>query len=338
MSRRDGWFLGWGFALAGFSLVQTPGVRAQARADVHVEAARAAAGEHHTRIFEYLCRAPAPRPPVNLPSATARPTSARPAAPRPVPDASTWHAEPAKIFDNLYFLGTRSLNSYAVTTSDGIVIIDPLYDYNAEDEIVEGLEKLGFDPADISHVIVSHGHGDHYGGARVLQERYGAEVLLSEADWDLIEASTSSQAKPERDRVVTDGEVLTVGDTEITFTLTPGHTPGTISTLIPVRDGDETHVAALWGGTAMRATREFYEAYAASARSFAAVAGDAGADIIISNHDIFDDAHAKIAALAERMPGDPHPFVLGPEATVNYMSVAEHCAMAGLERLQIAED
>ena len=333
MSRRTAWVLGWGLALAGCNFVQTSAVQAQSRAEPHVEAARAAAGEHHTRIFEYLCRAPRPRQ-----APTARPPTSRPTAPRAIPDVSTWHAEPAKVFDNLYFLGTQSLNSYAVTTSAGIVIIDPLYDYNAQDEIVDGLEKLGLDPADISHVIVSHGHGDHYGGARLLQERYGAEVLLSAADWELVEASGSSQAKPERDRVVTDGQVLTVGDTEIRFTLTPGHTPGTISTLIPVKDGDETHMAALWGGTAMRPTREFYEAYSASARRFAEVAENAGADIIISNHNIFDDAHAKIAALAERRPGDPHPFVLGPEATVSYMRVAEHCAMAGLARLQIADD
>ena len=163
-------------------------------------------------------------------------------------------------------------------------------------------------------------------------------MVLAAADWDLIEASGSSQPKPERDVVVTDGQVLTVGDTEITFTLTPGHTPGTLSTLIPGKDGNETHVAALWGGTAMQASREFYEAYAASARKFAELAEKAGADIIISNHDIFDDAHAKIAALAERRPGDPHPFVLGPEATVSYMGVAEHCAMAGMARLQIADD
>ena len=64
--------------------------------------------------------------------------------------------------------------------------------------------------------------------------------------------------------------------------------------------------------------------------------GDAGADVIISNHDIFDDAHAKITALAERKRGDPHPYVLGPEATVSYMAVAQHCAMAGMVRLQIA--
>ncbi len=259
--------------------------------------------------------------------------TARPA----VPDVPEWHAEPAKVFDNLFFLGTQSLNSYAVTTSAGIVIIDPLYDYNVEDEIIEGLRKLGLDPADITHVIVSHGHGDHYGGARQLQQRFGAQVLLSAPDWELMLGNRGSQPKPDRDGVVTDGQELSVGDTRITFTHTPGHTPGGISTLVPVRDGGRSHVAALWGGTAMRRTREFYEEYAASARKFAAVVEAAGADVIISNHDIFDDAHRKIAALAERGVGDPHPFVIGREATLNYLEVVQHCAAAGLARLDEAE-
>ena len=236
------------------------GVEGQSdKVERHVAAARAAAGEQHTRLFDYLCAAPRPRP--------TRPAGGQPARPA-VPDVSEWHAEPAKVFDNLYFLGTRSLNAYAVTTSGGIVIIDPLYDYNVEDEIVNGLTTLGLDRADITHVVISHGHGDHYGGARLLQERYGATVLVSALDWDLIEASTGRQAKPVRDEVMTDGQELSVGDTRITFTHTPGHTPGTMSTLLEVRDGGRSHVAALWGGTAMRPTREFYEEYAAGARKF----------------------------------------------------------------------
>lgn len=71
---------------------------------------------------------------------------------RQPPPQSEWYAEPAKVFDNLYFLGTRSLNAWALTTSGGIVIIDPLYDYNVEAEIIEGLRTLGLDPADITHV------------------------------------------------------------------------------------------------------------------------------------------------------------------------------------------
>lgn len=294
----------------------------------HVAAAREAAGTEHTRFFDYLCRAPrriAARPAASRPPA--QPTRRQP------PPQSEWYAEPAKVFDNLYFLGTRSLNAWALTTSGGIVIIDPLYDYNVEAEIIEGLRTLGLDPADITHVLVSHGHGDHYGGAQQLQRQFGASVLLSAPDWDMMLANPGRQPQPTRDIEVTDGQQLSVGDTQLTFTLTPGHTPGTISTLVPVRDGGRSHIAALWGGTAMRHTEEFYTQYIAGAQTFAAMAADAGADVVISNHAIFDRADEKIEALARRNAGDPHPFVIGEAATQNMFEMIQHCAQAGLARL-----
>ena len=302
---------------------ESPGV------ERHLAAARAAAGADHGRFFEYLCRAPqAPR--ARPAGGAARP--ARPARPAP-PPRDDWYAEPAKVFDNLYFLGTRSLNAWAVTTSGGIVIIDPLYDYNVEAEVIDGLRTLGLDPADITHVLVSHGHGDHYGGAQALQRRFGASVLLSAPDWDLLLAGAGSQPKPARDANVTDGQTLSVGDTQLTLVLTPGHTAGTISTLVPVRDGGRSHVAALWGGTAMRHNAEFYEHYIASARKFAAAAASAGADVIISNHSVFDGADEKIAALATRAASDPHPFVIGDASVQGMFDMIEHCAQAGRARL-----
>lgn len=285
----------------------------------HVEAARAAAGDEHVRLFHYLCEVPDPPR-----------GGAAPPAPAGMPD---WYAEPVQVFDNLYFLGTRSLNSYAVTTEEGIVIIDPMFDYNVDLAIVEGLERMGLDPEDISHVIVSHGHGDHYGGARQLQQDYGAEVLLSAVDWDLMLESEGSQPVPERDGIIEDGQVLEVGDVRFHFTLTPGHTPGTVSTLFEVRDGGETHVAAMWGGTAMQENLAFYQQYAASARKFEEAVREAGADVIVSNHDIFDDAHRKLLALAEREEGEPHPFVVGTAVALDYLEVVRECAAAGLARL-----
>ena len=66
-----------------------------------------------------------------------------------------------------------------MTTSDGIIIVDAIYDYSVEDEIVNGLRKLGLDPTKIKYVVVSHGHSDHAGGARYLQDHFGAHVILS---------------------------------------------------------------------------------------------------------------------------------------------------------------
>lgn len=293
----------------------------------HTEAARVAAGTDHPRFFEYLCRAPQ-RPRTRSTNTAARPVRRDP------PLRPDWYAAPAKVFDNLYFLGTQSLNAWAVTTSGGIVIIDPLYDYNVEAEIIEGLRALGLNPNDITHVLVSHGHGDHYGGAQALQRRFGATVLLSAPDWDLMLAGSRGQPKPTRDVTVTDGQTLSIGDTQLTLVLTPGHTPGTISTLVPVRDGGRSHVAALWGGTAMRHNAEFYDQYIAGARKFSAAAAEARADVVISNHSIFDAADEKIAALATRAAGDPHPFVIGEASTQGMFDMIEHCAEAGRARLE----
>src|SRR5262245_43104101 len=292
--------------------------------DSHVAAAKAAAGSHHQGLFNSLCAANNLQPPA------AQGQRGRGAAAGP-PERSTWHAEPVKVFDNLYFVGMTEYSAWAVKTSDGIVLLDTIYDYSIEDEVAGGLKKLGFDPAAIKYALVSHGHVDHFGGAKYLQEHYGTKVLMSAADWELIAASRN-QNKPTRDLVVTDGQKLTLGDTTLTFTLTPGHTPGTVSTLIPVKDNGTPHLVAEWGGTGFNFPRnaDTFRIYAASAEKFRDIAAKAGADALISNHTNLDGSKTKIPALALRKPGDPHPYVIGGAAVQGYMTVAAECAKAVL--------
>lgn len=293
-----------------------------AAALVHVNAARAAAGEH-AGMVERLCPSPGPRP--------AGPTRRSVQA---VPPRDQWYAEPARVFDNLQYVGMTEFSTWAVTTSEGIIIIDPIFDYSVEAEVVEGLQKLGFDPADIRYVLVSHGHYDHAGGARYLQERFGARVLLSAADWDLLEQNGADWV-PRRDIEVVDGQKLTLGDTTLEMYLTPGHTNGTISTLIPVRDGATPHVAALWGGTLFNfgpdAAR--FTAYAESAERFREIATRAGADVLLSNHTDYDGSKEKLPALATRGAGEPHPYVVGTDSVRRYLTVAHECGLAALANL-----
>jgi len=245
-----------------------------------------------------------------------------------------------KVFDNLYYLGQTEYSAWAVTTSDGIIVIDSLYDYSVEDEIVNGLMTLGLDPTKIKYALISHGHIDHVGGAKFLQDR-GARVIMSAADWDLVAGSTARFPKPARDMVATDGQRLTLGDTTLTLYLTPGHTPGTISTLIPVKDQGRPHVAAEWGGTGFNFTitpdkpRKYWlEQYAKSAEHFRDAVVKAGADVLIANHPNQDGAKAKLAALANRKPGDPNPYVIGSDSVRRYVTMVGECAKAGLLRLQ----
>ena len=105
--------------------------------------------------------------------------------------------------------------------------------------------------------------------------------VLSEVDWQLAETSTRLPSKPKRDLIAYDGQKLTLGDTTITMYLTPGHTLGTISTLVPVRDGGRVHLAAEWGGTGFNFehSRARFETYAASAQRFGTIVAQAGADV-----------------------------------------------------------
>jgi metallo-beta-lactamase class B len=295
-----------------------------AQVEQHIAAAHAAAGEHGV-LVDRLC----PQPGVVQPVAGAR------GAPSADPPRDAWHAEPAKVFDNLYFVGMTEYSAWAIATSDGIIVIDPVFDYAVEDEVVEGLRKLGLDPATIQYLLISHGHTDHAGGARLLQERFGARVLMSAADWEFVESS-KPRWLPRRDLVIVDGQQLTLGDTTLTIYLTPGHTNGTVSTLIPVRDGAARHLAALWGGTAFNFGPDAARlaAYAESAARFRELAAAAGADVLLSNHTQYDGTKVKVPALAARVSGAPHPYVVGAASIRRYLTVANECAQATLAGVQ----
>lgn len=293
--------------------------------DAHVAAAKAAAREDHLGLFNRLCT-PEPARPA---AATQKP------APGP-PAKSTWEADAVKVFDNLYFVGEKEYSAWAVTTSDGIIILDTIFEYSVDSQIVGGLRKLGLDPTTIRYAIVSHGHRDHSGGAQFLQDSFKTRVLLSAADWDMLEKNTRDPAKPKRDIVVTDGHKLSLGNQTLTLYVTPGHTPGTVSTLVPVFDNGKPHLAAAWGGTAFNFTpsKERFQIYIDSARRFSDIVAKAGADVLISNHTIFDGSKTKLPAMARRKAGDPHPYVIGTESVRRYLKVAEECAIAAMLRLQ----
>ena len=110
------------------------------------------------------------------------------------------------MFDDVYFVGTKDRSSWALTTSDGIILIDTTYEYEAEQVIVGGLKKLGFDPASVKYVIISHAHPGEVGGAKLMQDRFGSRIVIGEGDWETIEKSVNQfpNGKPKRDIAVTD--------------------------------------------------------------------------------------------------------------------------------------
>ena len=300
--------------------------------DAHIAAAKAAAGDDFQNLFEFQCYGPGPGGPRAAARRERRRRWTARGGPRPPgpPDRSTWHAEPVKVFDNLYFFGQSEYAVWAITTSQGIIVLDTIFDYSVEDEVVGGMKKLGLDPANIKYAVVSHAHPDHDGGARFLQDHYGTRVIMSPADWDVLDKRTNG-TKPKRDIEATDGQKLTLGDTTLTLYITPGHTPGTISTLFPVKDNGTPHLAALWGGVGLNTDRESVENYIRSAQRFSGIVKQAGADIILANHTDWDRSKINLPMLAKRAPGSPNPYIVGNAKALNFLKVAEECATARVD-------
>ena len=349
-------------------IAQTPA--APSEVDAHVAAARAAAGMDYRNTFINLClpagggpggaargaapgagaagrggaagagaggrgAAPANAPGGNAPAGQAAAAGRGRGGPAQTPDRANWYAPPFKIFDNLYWLGTRQHSSWALQTSAGIIMIDTNFAWATQPEIIDGLTKLGLKPTDIKYVIMSHAHGDHDQGAAELQERYQAKVIMGEADWaaTLQRPPTAAGGVPTKDiSVGPNGYKLTLGDTTVDIIATPGHTPGTLSYIFPVKNQGQPLMVAYSGGTltgAFGTVAARWDEYIASQQRMAKAAADAKASVILSNHSEYDGAYTKARLIAApRQPGENHPFIVGPEGVQRYFTVMSECATA----------
>jgi metallo-beta-lactamase class B len=250
---------------------------------------------------------------------------------------------PGQAFDNLYYVGAKWVSAWAIKTSDGIILIDALNnDQEASTLIEQGLRKVGLDPTQLKTIIVTHGHGDHYGGANYLVQRYHPRVVMSGADWTMTETKLEFEtplwgAPPKRDVSVSDGDRVTLGDTTVRLYLTPGHTKGTLSAVFDVRSGGETHRALLWGGTAFNFGKDFerLDMYIASTERMRALAAERNIDVMLSNHAGYDQSIEKIERLRTQTTGNANPFVLGTPTVQRVLTVMGECARATRDRFAL---
>ena len=309
----------------------------EAEVQAAIQSAKTAAGFEHLGTLVRTCLLPqsggenlsdnVPAYVTNLASAPAR---------------DTWYAAPAKVFDNLYFVGGKLHSSWALTTKEGIILIDTIYPYNSEELVIGGMKKLGLDPKNIKYVLISHAHADHIGGAEMLQTRYKARVVMGGPDWDWVEKYPNryKTMAPKRDIVATDGMKITLAGSTVTIWLTPGHTPGTMSYTFTVLDHGKPVNVAYSGGTAFNFVNNTpdpgiknFQTYIDSQKHMAEKAAASGATVLLSNHSEFDNAVNKNRMLAGRGKG-PHPYELGADWVQRYFQVMQGCARAAQLRLE----
>jgi metallo-beta-lactamase class B len=337
------------FAVALAAAGAAAGARAQSSADAHVAAAKAAIApktanpqqpwHDFQRPFMQQCAKPRENPQTEEtgPNVPLEKGEAAKLVPTPF---EKWYTPPIKIFDNLYYIGTKTESSYALTTSQGIILLNTNFDW-VTTSLLEELRMVGLDPANIKYAVITHAHSDQAWGINTLRNLVpGVHVLMSEGDWNaLANDNTPARLKPMKDMVATDGQKLTLGDTTVTMYITPGSSPGTMSIIFPLKDGNQMHMGSLIGGTTTNVVRgglRYFpdmqtelKTYAASNARFKQVEDAAGVDTIVSVHAALDDMFAKADALKSRAPGQPHPFVSKDDVD-RFSTILAECAQAKL--------
>lgn len=223
-------------------------------------------------------------------------------------DADLQRVEPFQVFDNLYYVGAKWVAAWVLETDQGLILFDSLYG-ELTDIAIDGMRDLGMDPDDVRYLIVSHAHFDHIGGARRMQDEFGAVVVMTEEDWQMTEepAIYREYPKPIRHLTATHGGTLNLGRDKLTFMKTPGHTPGVLSTSFTVYDNGYPHAAVLFGGAGLNF--DGVERTQSYIDSIAFLQSLPGVEVNIPNHADSAEVFERAEALLKRKPDAPHPFV-----------------------------
>lgn len=235
-------------------------------------------------------------------------------------------APPVQAFDNLYMFGTGYVSAYVLKTSAGLIMWDTLDNEKEVREILEpGMKQFGLAMADVKMVILTHYHGDHSGGAKYLQDTYHLPIALSGPDWDAMAATPARPGgppMPAKDKVLTDGQKITIGDTTVEVVLTPGHTPATVSSITTVKDKGVNRVMALWGGTAYPATMAGLGMMRTSIQHMKERATAAGAVGLLNTHGFFDKLNERALA---RGNAPENPLVIGADRVQGSLAIYGEC-------------
>jgi glyoxylase-like metal-dependent hydrolase (beta-lactamase superfamily II) len=161
-------------------------------------------------------------------------------------------AEPFKMFDNVYYVGAQVVGAYLIVSGGELALVDATYAETA-DSVLANIRKLGYDPAKLKYIFITHQHFDHFAGVgRIKQVAVNARIATSDIDWGGIEmqqitpvGAQNPGIKYARDLVIKDGDTFKVGSDTLKFYVTPGHTPGSLLIDVPVHQSGKTYRALI---------------------------------------------------------------------------------------------
>ena len=249
------------------------------------------------------------------------------------PDWTTNHA-PFRIIGNVYYVGSKDLASYLITTPQGLILINSNLPSSVP-QIRKNVEALGFHFKDIKILLISHGHWDHAAGSAEFKRLTGAKYMVMDADVPLVESggktdfqygsSPGSQFPPTKvDRVLHDGDEVALGGAVLVAHKTPGHTKGCTTWTMKVRDGGRDYNVVIVGSPNVNSGYKLvgntsYPTIAADYELTFRTLRSLPCDVFLGAHGGYFGMEAKFAKME---PGGVNPFV-DPEGYKSYVAERE---------------
>jgi metallo-beta-lactamase class B len=156
------------------------------------------------------------------------------------PEDQTTQFPPHKVIGNVYYVGTRTLSSFLITTPQGHILLDTTYERNAP-TIQKSVADLGFKWTDIKFILGNHAHGDHQEGDALVKQQTGAQVVVMAEDVPPLQAIKPGGKEHPIDRTIHDGDTVSLGGTTLVAHLTAGHTPGCTTWTMKAQEGGRTY-------------------------------------------------------------------------------------------------
>jgi metallo-beta-lactamase class B len=250
---------------------------------------------------------------------------------------------PFHIAGNLYYVGSRGLANYLITTPRGHILINSDLEANVP-LIRASVEKLGFKFSDIKILLISHAHWDHDAGSAMIKQITGAKYMVMDADVPVVESGGSSDFQygstltslyqPTKvDRVLHDGDKVKLGDAVLVAHLTPGHTKGCTTWTMKAREGGKTYNVVIIGSPNVNEGyrligNTFYPQIVADYERTFRVLRSLSCDYFLGAHGSYFEMETKYARMRE---GVPTPFI-DPDGYKKYVTQKEQAFRDELAR------
>lgn len=233
------------------------------------------------------------------------------------------YCKPFCIAGNLYYVGDKRVCAHLIDTGEGLILFDAGFQHTIH-LLVQSIWELGFNPADVKYLILSHGHFDHFGACNEFRALYGCKTFMSKADAQmhrtnpaggLLDMNPNPYAQlPVIDHEFCDQEIIRLGNTSIRCVLTPGHSPGTTTFFFDIKNGDQMYHVGYFGGVGfLTLYKAFLKKYGLNmtlrdefVRSIEKVKGEQ-VDIVLGNHPSQNGTLEKRQYMLEH-PGE-NPFI-----------------------------